>query len=157
MKERELGHMQIAGEKIRVVEKDADPDDPVLLEYVRLQERQVFSSSHVHELHYSVCDWWAYIDEKTIIASGSLLEMGDDAETVGAIVYVATQYRRLGIGRFMASLVTDQAIYYRKRTILAEVENTNEAALKILDEEEFEVQPEQHPGFTLLKKELKWT
>lgn len=100
--------------------------------------------------------WHAALNGTRTIAWGAIIPSINIPEGVVLSAIVVNDYRRLGLGRFMIRLATDQAIRYRKRTIMAEVENTNEGALKILDEEDFEKQPEQHPGYTLLKKELKW-
>jgi ribosomal protein S18 acetylase RimI-like enzyme len=159
MKERELGSMQIAGVTIRVVETTLGPET---LSQPRVRFMLMAPSIPLLWVELNgtlICsEWYARIGEKDV-AWAVLLENVKDRTGEGVAIYAAVDdaNRRLGLGRFMIRLGTDQAIRYRKRTILAEAENTNEAALKIMDEEEFEVQPEQHPGFTLLKKELKWT
>lgn len=152
MKERELGNMQIAGERIVVFENNVAPGS--LVAYSRntapLYQSLALSRCLV------VTEWTAILSEESGAASAILIETADDKDAVVFDVFVAESHRRLGLGRFMIRLATDQAIRYRKRTILAEVENTNAGALKILDEEDFEIQPEQHPGYTLLKKSLDW-
>lgn len=156
MKERELGTMQIANERIRIIEKPLDVDDPIQQEYIRLFEAETSTQGVTYDRESIIADWWAYSNDKQIVACANIQNQGE-VDTVTFWVYVAKLYRCLGIGKMMLSLVTDQAIRYRKKTILIEVKNDNAAALHMLDVEDFEIQPEQHPGFTLLRKELKWT
>jgi ribosomal protein S18 acetylase RimI-like enzyme len=143
--------MQVAGERIVVVETDPTVTWPAKDEFFKTLRSE--SPVPAGAAGTVVANWFA-CTETAVVAFGHLIEQ--DVETVWLWVHVLKSHRRLGLGRLMIRLGTDQAIRYRKRTILAQVENTNEPALKILDEEEFEVQPEQHPGFTLMKKTLNW-
>lgn len=149
--------MQIANDRIWIMEEDLSMNGPQKEEFlarVRIETPKPFGP-----IGLVVAMWWAFTDENKIVAFGHLMHDcpdPQDIETVLLIAHVLESHRHLGLGRFMIRLATDQAIRYRKRAIMAEVENTNEGALKILDEEDFEKQPEQHPGYTLLKKELKW-
>lgn len=155
MKERELGTMQIAGKKTVIVETQITEDSPH-------GRRSLFRFNPLAPLMNEMAgslistEWYARSEEGKDVAWGVLIESLKEKDGVVFYASVALDYRRIGLGRFMIRLGTDQAIHYRKRSILVEVESTNEIALKILDEEEFEKQPEQHPGYTLLRKELKW-
>ncbi len=153
MKERELGSMQIANERIRVVEKSSDVDkDP------QTQFSQGWPPLLDDYLGATVLtEWWAMTEEQKLIGWATLFVTPGIEESVALWACVAEDRRRSGLGKLMIRMGTDQAIRYRKRTIWAEVLATNAAALSILDDEEFEKQPEAHPGFVVLRKELKWT
>ncbi len=153
VKERELGNMQIAGEKIRILETQ-DPEDQWGAAWQNNTKIPFFRQ--IQWPGFLVARWQAFNSAGYAIAEAFLFDCGQGTEVVGFTAEVVEASRNIGLGRFMIRLATDQAIRYRKRTILTEVENSNAAALHILDIEDFEKQPDVHPGFTFLKKELKW-
>lgn len=166
MSERELGSMQIANERIVITEVPISQESIVVdgvVKSVAIERRSPFMDKDaytpfLHEQRGGIiqAEWYAETMEGKVVAWAMIVHGLDGPDTVILFACVTTPYRRLGLGKFMIRLGTDQAIRYRKRTILAEVANTNTVALAIAEDEEFEKQPEAHPGFTLLRKELKW-
>lgn len=151
---RELASMQIAGEKLRVMEKEFDiSETSEFLDTVNPDEG-VMPTRGVNVVGKWL-EWAAFTGESEMASWAALFPMvGSDSVILWAAV--KPKFRGIGLGKLMIRLATDQAIRYRKRMIIVEVKNDNAPALQILDAEDFEKQPEVRAGFTLLKKELKW-
>lgn len=147
---RALGGMQIANEKISVIEVAADWEHDA--EFVR-SWTPIYADIGEPSPYKR---WAALSDSQSAVAIAELAELPDTKDTVLLWAFVGAEYRRVGLGRLMLRFGTDMAIRYRKRTIFAECRPDNAAAIKILEDEEFEKQPERNPGFVLFKKELKW-
>ena len=149
MNDRELGSMYVENETIKIVEIGADP-----------QRRAAFMTSlstilwdaHTYENEKIVAEWIANVDGKDV-AWGLLESTGTDS--VRCFVAVKIDYRRQGLGSLMYSFATDLAIRYRKKEITASCDASSEAAIVILDKNEFE-QVEQLPGTIRFRKALKW-
>lgn len=148
MNEREIGYMQIANERIRVVEPtkgSLNPAWPFLPEsYREFMENAIF--------------WEALTDDSNDIASAGLLQ---DAPTDAHVLFwveVDSKWRGNGLGTLMIRLATDQAIHYRKRSIVTKVPKVNLQAIHLLEDQEFEKLREvvETVDLVVLRKELKW-
>lgn len=147
---RALGGMQIANDRIVVVERELS--DQERAPFVIYRDPALLADSHAKIYK----EWVALTGEQVIVGVGVLFEMGDNESVVVLSAYVSPDYRRVGLGRLMLRFGTDQAIRYRKRTILAKTTDNNAAALRILEDEDFEKQADVLPGYAFFKKELKW-
>lgn len=140
MIDRELGHMQIANETVRIVERAPESTD--------------FFGLH-HEARLTDITWCALLLEEhpQIIAYAVLERLPQDVAMLRWLV--APKHRNLGIGKLMARFATDLAIRYRQLEIQVVVAESNERAINILEAEDFERGTDE-AGKLVMKKTLKW-
>ena len=157
MTERLLGHMQIANDKIQIAEVEFSED------VIRKWYRDAHGSLDGYEPKpQNEIEWFAFLTHKgnetlphaTIVSYAALTPIENNEVRFRWIV--SREYRGWGLGKLMARFATDQAIRNRKRAIVIDVEKSNEIALKILEDEEFEVVPHQESGIVGMRKELRW-
>lgn len=148
MNEREIGHIQIANERIRVIEPtkgSINPEWPFLPEsYREFMENAIF--------------WQALTEDGSSIAVAGFLQ---DTPTNAHVLFwaeVDPKWRGNGLGALMIRLATDQAIHYRKRSIVTKVPAVNLQAIHLLEDQEFEKMREvvETADLMVLRKELKW-
>lgn len=148
MNEREIGHMQIANERIRVIEPtkgSLSPAWPFLPEsYREFMENAIF--------------WQALTEDGNSIAIAGFLQDQPTNEHVLFWVEVDSTWRGNGLGALMIRLATDQAIHYRKRSIVTKVPAVNLQAIHLLEDQEFEKLRgiEDTVDLVVLRKSLKW-
>ena len=145
---RELGHILIANDRIAVERLPLHErgSEPVLFSLptlgFKLQGQPYVSK-------------WVAKSPEAIVAQGFLLATGN-VDEVFAWLAVDPKFRNNGIGRLMASFVTDLAIESRKRRIVTQIQTSNVHAIGLTEGEEFEVGPPLDPGYVEYFKELKW-
>lgn len=120
---RVIGTMQIANEHIVVIEK-------------------------LDQEHEAEIVWTAYAEDDPEnpkytkdVGAGIIIRVATQEGMVW--VTVKPEYCRNGIGRFMGQIATDMGIRYRFLKLTCAVTPNNAAGLKLLEEEEFEKDPQQ--------------
>lgn len=148
MNELEIGHMQIANERIRVIEPtkgSLNPAWPFLPEIYRS-----FTENWIL--------WQALTADGKSVASAGLLQSEPTDDHVLFWAEVDEKWRGNGLGGLMIRLATDQAIHYRKRSVETMVPVAHKTAIHLLEDQEFEKQLEIESPVpcVVLRKELKW-
>jgi ribosomal protein S18 acetylase RimI-like enzyme len=146
---RELGSMMIEDRVIQVIETEATKTVDNRADFLATVAGADFSAFIGSVI---VTEWWALVGaEKQPIAYASLVAADADSPEVSLLVIVHPDFRGRGVGKFMTRFATDQAIRFRKRSIVCKVEPSSPIVRTLMDEE-FDPDPSRRA----FRKVLKW-
>lgn len=150
MIDREIGRMQVENETVLFIERRVAKED------LDNFWRSLNMTAVTYTDQEVVSEWVALMNvgaiENVMIGYGNL-ERTPLAQTCHAYIAVHQDHRGFGVGKFMARLITDLAIWHRQRVVLCAIAPDNTAARALADMEDFHPDDQSQDGF---RKELQW-